>query len=269
MDVKFFLDEDIKERDITSELLLKEETAKARIIAREDCVLAGLEEAMEIFKFLELEASSSTSDGEEISKGDVVLEISGKAKSILAGERLALNFLSRMSGIASETRRLVKICQDINPDIKIAATRKTTPGFRFFEKKAVALGGGYPHRYGLDDAVLIKDNHLMFVSSVEEAVRRAKSGYGGQIEIEVENLDDALKAAHSGADIIMLDNMGMSEVKKAYNEIKKVNSTIIIEISGGITPDNILEYARHSDMISLGYLTHSIKSKDFSLEIVL
>jgi nicotinate-nucleotide pyrophosphorylase (carboxylating) len=271
MDVASFLAEDIKNSDITSEALLSEEKARAIIIAKQDCVIAGLEEAIEIFSYLGLDVKTDTGDGIKTSKGDVILMIEGRAKDILAGERLALNFLGRMSGIATETRKLVDKCNKINLDLKIAATRKTTPGFREFEKKAVVLGGGEPHRYCLDDAFLIKDNHLKLLPSIEEAVLRAKkSEYaqkGKKVEIEVENLDDAIRAVKAEADIVMLDNMSSKDAKEAYLKIKDANRDVIVEISGGVTPDNIEEYAEHADMISLGYLTHSIKAMDFSLEI--
>jgi len=272
MDVAGFLAEDIKTSDITSEALLSEEKAKAIIIAKQDCVIAGLEEAMEIFSYLKLDVNTDTNDKKKASKGDTILTIEGRAKDILAGERLALNLLARMSGIATETRKLVDRCRKINPDVKIAATRKTTPGFRAFEKKAVVLGGGEPHRYGLDDAFLIKDNHLKLVPSIQEAINRAKNSEhaqkGKKVEIEVESLGDALDAVKAGADIVMLDNFGPKEAKEAYLRIKEANSQVIVEISGGVTPENIEGYAEHADMISLGYLTHSIRAMDFSLEIV-
>jgi len=272
MDVATFLAEDIKKADITSEALLGEEKARAVIVSKMDCVIAGIEEAMEIFQFLKLVVTPKTSDGKSASKGDIILKIEGRAKNILAGERLALNFMGRMSGIATETRRLVDICRKINPNVRIAATRKTTPGFREFEKKAIVLGGGEPHRYCLDDAFLIKDNHLNLMPSIEVAVERAKNSAYGQkgkkVEIEVENLDDAQKAVFAGADIIMLDNMSPENAKNAYLKIKEINPNVVVEISGGVTPDNIEIYAEHADRISLGYLTHSIKAMDLSLEIV-
>jgi nicotinate-nucleotide pyrophosphorylase (carboxylating) len=272
MDVKGFLAEDIKTSDITSETLLSEEKVKAIIIAKQDCVVAGLKEALEIFHYFSLDVKSSIPDGKKASKGDIILTVKGRAKDILAGERLALNFLARMSGIATETRMLVDRCRKLNPNVKIAATRKTTPGFRVFEKKAVVLGGGDPHRYSLDDAFLIKDNHLKLVPSIEEAVKRAKESeyarQGKKVEIEVENMADALKAVEAGSDIVMLDNMSPNEAKEAYLRIKELKSDVMVEISGGVKPENIECYAEHADKISLGYLTHSITAIDFSLEIV-
>jgi nicotinate-nucleotide pyrophosphorylase (carboxylating) len=225
---------------------------------------------MEIFSHFELDVESDFSDGDKVSEGDIILKVTGRAKDILAGERLALNFLARMSGIATETRKLVDSCQKINSIVQVAATRKTTPGFRFFEKKAVILGGGYPHRMRLDDAFLIKDNHLKMVPSIEDAILRAKnSKYGVEgkvVEIEVETFEDAQRAAEAGADVIMLDNMDPEQAKMSFYKIKNINQDILVEISGGITPENIHEYAPAADRISLGYLTHSVSAVDFSME---
>lgn len=272
MDVEMFLSEDIETVDITSEALLGEESSHAQIMAKEDCIAAGLEEAQAIFSYLGLDVKRPVDDGESIGKGQVVLSISGRTKSILAGERLALNFITRMSGIATETKNLMEKCEKINPNVRVAATRKTTPGFRFFEKKAVKLAGGDPHRYGLSDAFLIKDNHLKMVPSIDEAVKRARESRWGRegrrVEIEVEGIKDAEDAAKAGADIIMLDNFDPEKAAEGYSAIKKINSEIMVEISGGVNPDNIEKYAACADRISLGYLTHSIRSVDFSLEIL-
>ena len=261
------LEEDIGKGDITSDALLSDENVEAKIFAKEKCVLAGLEEAKNIFEKLGVEVNAYAKDGCNIRKGAVILNLKGSVKSILAGERTALNFLSRMSGIATLTNKTVEKCRRINPDVKIAATRKTTPGFRYYEKKAVMFGGGISHRYGLYDAILIKDNHIKIVGSINECIKRAKKTRK-KIEIEVENIDDAVKATKSGADTIMFDNFTPENVKRGYEKIKKINKNIKIEVSGGITPKNITEYARYADVISLGRLTHSVKSIDFSLEIV-
>jgi nicotinate-nucleotide pyrophosphorylase (carboxylating) len=248
---------------------LSDERASAVIKVKEDCILAGLEEAKTIFEQLGLTTETVFLDGQEVLKGADVLRIEGLASAILSCERLGLNFLMRMSGIATQTKALVERCRKMNPHIRIAATRKTTPGFRYFEKKAVILGGGDPHRYRLDDAFIIKDNHLRIVGSVKEAVDRAKKGgFTKKIEIEVENLRDALEAVNAGADIIMLDNMTPKEAEETAKKIKEIKKSVIIEISGGITPNNIIDYAKFADVISLGWLTHSTKAVDFSLEII-
>jgi len=174
----------------------------------------------------------------------------------------------RMSGIATQTRDLVMRCKEINLDVVVAATRKTTPGFRYFEKKAVTLGGGFPHRYGLDSEFLIKDNHVALVGSISESVRRAKEkAKGRKVEIEVTTEEEGVEAAEAGADIIMLDNMDPDMGVKVAEKIRSI-SDASIEASGGITPDNIEGYAEYADTISLGWLTHSYRSMDFSLEVI-
>src|SRR4030067_2732718 len=175
--IQEFRREDIGSGDIASELVVPDDMmARGRILCKEDCILAGAEEASVVFKELGAKAVLVGKDGAPVKKGDVVLEVVGTARSILAGERLALNFVMRMSGIATLTRKLVDRCSNINPNIRVAATRKTTPGFREFEKKAVLLGGGDPHRAGLFDAVLIKDNNIKIAGGVEEALKRTRKG---------------------------------------------------------------------------------------------
>jgi len=264
-DIDRFLLEDLDEKgDITSEAILGDEKGVAYIISREQCILAGVEEALEIFRRVGSVAKAIKKDGEEVKPNEKIMSIEGKIKNILAGERLALNFLSRMSGIATLTHELTEKCRRKNPNIKIAATRKTTPGFRKYEKKAVAIGGGHPHRMGLYDGILIKDNHLACIS-IREAIRKARR-LGMPVEIEVENIEDAVIAAEEGADIIMLDNMKPAQAIIAVRKVRHINPDIKIEVSGGITPENIINYT-FADIISLGMLTHSVKSKDFSLEI--
>ena len=264
-----FLQEDLgKDGDITSDALFTNETARATIIAKEPCVVAGLEEAQRVFTKTGAKVTLLVKDGATVRKGTPVLNIHGTARAILKGERLALNFIGRMSGIASETRLLVDRCRKINPVVTIAATRKTTPGFRSYEKKAVILGGGEPHRYGLYDWVLIKDNHLKLVGSVTKALRQVQGKVQQKtIEIEVENEKDALAAAKRKVDVIMLDNIPPRKGEAITRKIRQINPHILIEVSGGITRDTITNYARFADRISLGALTHSVRSKDFSLEI--
>jgi nicotinate-nucleotide pyrophosphorylase (carboxylating) len=264
-----FLREDLGfQGDITSEAVVGRKSVLARVLAKGDCVVAGLEEADEIFSNSGLRSKKLAVDGSRVLAGTVVLEIRGDAKKVLAGERLALNFLMRMSGIATMTADVVKKCRKINPAIDIAATRKTTPGFRYYEKKAVVLGGGSPHRFGLFDSVLIKDNHLKLVSSIESAIGLAKKKYKNKIvEVEVEDMRQALRALKAGADIIMLDNFAPEDVEATVGKLKELNKDVLIEVSGGITPDNITRYAKWADIISLGALTHSYRSMDFSLEI--
>lgn len=269
-EIDFYLKEDLDdEGDITSNSIFTDEEGKARIVAHEQCIVAGLEEAQEVFRRLGASMEKQTEDGEEVKEEEVVATVSGKLRSILTGERLALNFICRMSGIATETRKLVEICSKVNPKVKVAATRKTTPGFRKFEKKAVEIGGGDPHRFGLYDVVLIKDNHIAGVGSINEAIQRVKSKVKGKvIEVEAQGEEDAVQAAHLGVDVIMLDNLSPSEAREITRKVKQINPHVLIEVSGGITAENITQYAPFADRISLGYLTHSIKAKDFSLEII-
>ena len=208
-------------------------------------------------------------DGDKILKNSVIAKIHGPLKSILTGERLALNFICRMSGIATETRILVDKCRKINPNVRIAATRKTTPGFRKYEKKAVIIGGGEPHRYGLYDAVLIKDNHIKAAGSIVDAINKVKNNVADKIiEVEVENEIDALAAVNAGVDEILIDNLDPKSAEILAKQIRQVNENILVEVSGGINQSNIVNYANFADRISLGYITHSIKSIDFSLDII-
>ena len=264
-----FLKEDVGPGDITSQLVVPADAkAVGHIICKAGCILAGLTEASELFSELGAEVVVSERDGKTGMKGDVVMEVRGTARQILAGERLALNLIMKMSGIATLTHELVQKCKKVNPQVRIAATRKTTPGFREFEKRAVLIGGGDPHRYGLYDAILIKDNHIAIAGGVVEALKRARKGsFTKKIEIEVESRKDALLALDNGADIIMLDNFRSAEFTKLSEELKKKRPEILIEASGGITPDNVVEYARGADIISLGWLTHSAKSVDFSMDV--
>jgi nicotinate-nucleotide pyrophosphorylase (carboxylating) len=262
------LAEDVGDGDITSDLLVGEEKGQAVITAGEDCVLAGLEEAVELFRYVGMLVETDARDGRRVTKGQAVLRLSGPLRQVLRGERVALNFLMRMSGIATMTRSLVEECQKVNSTVRIAATRKTTPGFRFYEKKAVRLGGGDPHRTRLDDGILIKDNHLTVVGSVTEAVTRAKTlSFSKKVEVEVETREQAEEAARAGADIIMLDNMSVTEAQHAFEAIKRIDKRVMVEVSGGITPQNAVSYARYADVISMGYITHSARAIQFSLHI--
>ncbi len=268
-DIDRFLKEDLGDiGDITSDALLGDEEARGFIVAREPCVVAGLAEAEEVFSRCGATMRKLVDDGVRIEGDTRVAIVDGSAKSILKAERLALNFLGRMSGIATLTRILVEVCRSVNPSVSVAATRKTTPGFRFYEKKAVVLGGGERHRMGLYDAVLIKDNHIRCVGSIEEAIKRVQRNLPDKpIEIEVESREEALKAARMGVDTIMLDNFSPMEGRVVAEEIRRINSNVRIEVSGGITPDNISLYAKFADRVSLGYITHSARSIDFSLEL--
>ena len=266
--------QDVGFEDITSTALIEPDTIiKARIISREPGITAGIELAKNIFEEFSINAHALVVDGEKIIAEDVLFEIEGDARTILALERTVLNLLMRMCGIATTTYNLVSRVHSVDPNLRVAATRKTTPGLQLLEKEAVKLGGGDTHRYRLDDCVLIKDNHIAIVGSVVDSVKRARSrvSFTKKIEIEVENMRDALEASIAGADIVMLDNMDPAEVKNVVNAIENQNlrDNILIEVSGGIGPDNIEDYACLGvDIISTGYLTHSVTALDLSLEIL-
>lgn len=263
-----YLREDLGDGDITSEALLDGEVAVAQIVCKEDCVLAGMREAEFLFCNQDLTVDCHQRDGERVSNGTVVLTVRGDAAAIFKTERLALNILMRMSGIATLVASLTERVQAVNPRVRIAATRKTTPGFRIFEKRAVRLGGGDPHRMALDDAVIIKDNHIKTVGGVTEALTRAKRvSFSKKVEIEAKTREEAVEAAKGGADIIMLDNMSPDQAREAAAAVRAADANITIEISGGITPENCIDYAPIADVISMGWLTHSVKSIDFSMNV--
>jgi len=267
-DFELFFIEDLGSKgDITSKALLSHEPGQGVILAKDDCILAGAEEAKYVFEYLGCTVHPYHKDGCKISQGTTVLHVEGPAQSILSGERLALNFLGRMSGIATLTRELVELTRPLNPQLSIAATRKTTPGFRKYEKKAVILGGGFPHRFGLYDAILIKDNHIALLGSIEKAIKKAQKNLPGvPIEIEVENMKDALLAARLKVDVIMLDNIPPDKGVLISQKIREISPELIIEVSGNITPTNIIDYV-YADRISLGWLTHSVISKNFSFDM--
>jgi nicotinate-nucleotide pyrophosphorylase (carboxylating) len=269
-DITRFLNEDLGEiGDITSNALFTNEKVKGCIFVKEDCVLAGMQEAEQVFHHTGATLTVSAHDGNILKPKTTVATVEGKATAVLSAERLALNILGRMSGIATVTRHLVQSCKAINPNVEIAATRKTTPGFRKYEKRAVEIGGGKSHRMGLYDAIMIKDNHLKIVGSIETAIKRAQQHNDGKIiEIEVETEKDALIAANHQVDVIMLDNFPSNIAMKIAQKIRQINPSIVIEVSGGITPKNITKYASYSDRISLGYITHTIRNIDFSLELI-
>jgi nicotinate-nucleotide pyrophosphorylase (carboxylating) len=268
MGLRPFLEEDVGSGDITTKTFVPDVPGKATIICEENAVVAGLEEAAEIFGLLGVSSERLVADGVRVLNGTKVMVLKGPLRGILTGERTALNFLMRMSGIATETDSIVRKIREKDPDLRIAGTRKTTPGFRAFEKKAIALGGGWPHRNGLYDMVLIKDNHILACGGVKEALERARDVPKGiKIEIEVEKIEDGVLAAMMGADIIMADHMTPSETKKLREKARSVNKSVLIEASGNITKDNVTDYAGCADIVSLGTLTHSSKAVHFSLDV--
>ncbi len=271
--VREALMEDLGFTDLTSELLVPEEAwAEAEVVAKEEGILAGIEEAKTAFELLGAEVLKALEDGSMVKPGDVVMRVRGPARALLAAERTALNFLMRMSGIATATADMVKKARSVNPKVRIAATRKTAPGLRFFDKKAVEIGGGDTHRLRLEDCILIKDNHIAIVGSVSEAVRKAREevSFTKKVEVEVSSPEEAVEAARAGADIIMLDNFTVEEVLRALRALEEegLRASVLVEASGRIGPENVADYARTGvDVISSGYLTHSAKALDFSMRI--
>ncbi|MGA2680475.1 MAG: carboxylating nicotinate-nucleotide diphosphorylase [Candidatus Bathyarchaeia archaeon] len=267
------LTDDLGLGDVTVQTLIPSNlTANAVVISKEDGVAAGIEEVTILAEYLGLKVEAKVIDGDAFKNKHVLMEISGDAQTILSSERTILNLLSRMSGIATTTRKLTEKIKKAGAKAKIAATRKSAPGLLYFDKRAVAIGGGDPHRLHLDDMVLIKDNHLAIVGSIEEAVKRAKANtsFTKKIEVEVTNVEDSLKAAKAGADIIMLDNFSPQQAKDTADTLQKAGfGSLLLEVSGGVTSGNLLEYAEAKvDIISMGELTHSVKALDISLEIV-
>jgi nicotinate-nucleotide pyrophosphorylase (carboxylating) len=271
--IKEFLREDLGYGDITSEALIPvDQMARARLFFREPGVASGLMEASIVFELLGCAVEGLAEDGDAVEPGQTLLEVKGPAAALLSGERTALNIVGRMSGIATVTARIVDEVADTSPGTRVAATRKTLPGLRDLDKRAVEHGGGDTHRFRLDDCVLIKDNHLELVPSVTEAVLRAREAvsFTKKIEVEVRSLEEAEEAALAGADIIMFDNMAPLEMRRCLAELEErgLRTGFIYEASGGITPENAADYAASGvDIISLGALTHSVRSIDVKLEI--
>ncbi len=266
--------EDVGQGDVTAAAIIPQGVkAQAEIIAKGTGVVAGIEEAIVLAETLGLKVAPDVADGQEIKSGQRLMQLSGDARTILTGERTILNMLSRMSGIATTTRRLTEKLQKAGLKTRVAATRKTALGFLYFDKKAVMIGGGDTHRLNLDDMILIKDNHLVLAGSLENALKRAEenASFSKKIEVEITKPSDAVKAAQLGADIVMFDNFAPKQIKEAVALLKKAGflGKVLLEVSGGITEENLLDYAMAEvDLISMGALTHSVKALDISLEIM-
>jgi nicotinate-nucleotide pyrophosphorylase (carboxylating) len=266
-----FLQEDVGAGDITSDnIICADMEAKAEIVCKSRfAIVCGLEEASMLFDICGCKSEILVKDGSKVVKGAVVMNVSGYARAILKAERTVLNIIMRMSGIATETRRTV----DLAKGVTILATRKTAPGLRYFDKKAVVFGGGATHRMRLDDMVLIKDNHLVLVSDLGKCIRLAKKNVGSSIKVECEvrTKEEALAAVAAEADTVMLDNFTPKQAQQTIRQIRRMGlrNKVKIELSGGINQNNIRQYSRTKpDFISLGYITHSSKTIDFSLEIM-
>ena len=266
--IRLSLLEDIGPGDITTSLLIKEDfQVQARLIAKEKFLLAGIS----IFKQVFRELSSSVSfeeffqDGDLVEKDAIICKINGSISVILKAERTALNFLQRMSGIATMTKRFVD--EVSHTKVRILDTRKTAPGMRILDKYAVRVGGGYNHRLGLFDGILIKDNHIAAVGSIKKAIELAKkqAPHTLKIEVEVENIEQLVEAIEAGADIVLLDNMEFEQIREA---VRLAKGKVLIEVSGGVRLEDVRRIAELGvDFISIGALTHSVKGVDISLEI--
>lgn len=267
--VKSALEEDLGQGDITCQCLISDQgTGKAQIIAKEELILGGIDVAALVFHTLnpEITFEKCFADGERLPTAETIATLRGKLTDLLTGERVALNFLQHLSGIATFTRRFVDAVKDYKT--KILDTRKTTPGLRALEKYAVRVGGGNNHRFGLSDGLLIKDNHIRASGGITRALQRAKSNIPPalRVEVEVKSLEEVEEALEAGAEIIMLDNMSLDSIEAAVSLIDK---RAVIEASGGVTLENVVEIARSGvDFISIGALTHSARAVDISMELI-
>ncbi len=266
------LKEDLGHGDVTTNNLVPEDLKGVGLLrAKQDLILCGIKVAEEVFRIVDSELlfTSFRKDGENIKRGEVIAEIRGKISSILKGERVALNFLQHLCGVATYTKKFVEKVQDL--PVKIIDTRKTLPGFRVLEKYAVLCGGGSNHRFGLSDGVLIKDNHIKACGSVKEALRRAKNTipHVYRLEIEVKTLKELEEALEAGVDAVLLDNMDPPTLKKAVQIAQQKAPHILLEASGGVSLENVREIAETGvDLISIGRLTHSAPAADLNLKIV-
>jgi len=280
--VRAALEEDLgRAGDLTTDAIVPAGThARAHVVARAAGRVAGLDVAAAAFRLLDpsLEVENVARDGADVEPGDVLLRVSGEARSILTAERVALNFLGHLCGIATATRDVARAVAEANPQARVVETRKTTPGLRMLQKYAVRCGGGSNHRFGLDDAVLIKDNHIALAAraagsdpkaggGVAAAIRaaRARVGHLVKVEVEVDTLEQLDEALAEGVDVVLLDNMNPATLRRA---VDRVAGRAITEASGGITPDTAPAIAAAGvDLLSIGWLTHSVKNLDVALDI--
>ncbi|MEL1134799.1 carboxylating nicotinate-nucleotide diphosphorylase [Desulfitobacterium sp. THU1] len=261
------LQEDLGTGDLSAAIFPESAWTKAKIYAKQKGTLCGLEVTKQVFKTVDaqLDVKVLAKDGEKVERGTVVIEVSGRVRSILSAERTALNFLQHLSGVASATYQAVKECEGL--PTRITDTRKTLPGLRMLQKYAVRMGGGQNHRFGLYDAVMLKDNHIAAAGGIRPAVEAARRqiGHMVKIEVECETLAQVEEAVASGSEVIMLDNMDLEEMHKA---VEMVNGRAVLEASGGIKKGSIRAVAETGvDVISIGAITHSVKALDFSLDI--
>ena len=272
--VRKFVEEDVGHGDVTTFYTVpRAMVVEAEVMAKEKGVIAGIEEALIFAEAFGVKAKALVRDGSRTRPNTRVIHFEGDAANLLTIERTLLNLLSRMSGIATHTSQLVEKIRRAGYRTVVAATRKTAPGMSYFDKKAVMMGGGDPHRWGLDDMILIKDNHIAIVGSVRQAVTRVreKASFSKRIEVEVTDLSDVLEAAKAGVDVIMLDNFTPNQAQKAVDLLKanKLRNKVLVEASGGVTGQTLIKYAKAGvDIVSLGEITQNFKALDLSLEIV-
>jgi nicotinate-nucleotide pyrophosphorylase (carboxylating) len=268
-EVEAFIEEDLGYDDVSC-TIVPDRPVEAVIFTKETCVIAGINEAKSILCYFGIQAETEYKNGDLLKAGETIFRLKGGAVPILRAERLTLNFLAHLSGIATLTRQCVDAVKKHSSSTRVACTRKTTPGIRKFEKLAVIAGGGDPHRFNLSDSVMIKDNHIKLLG-IQAAIEAAKkTGFTRKIEVEVESAEDAVLAAALGVDIIMLDNMQPEKIIQTLKILqeKGLRSSVLIEASGGISQENLEAYAKTGvDVISMGSLIHKSNWIDMSLEI--
>ena len=271
-EIERFLQEDISNGDVTSDLFIDSNSiSNAQILSREPGILSGRKELTQIFDHFKIKSDWLFQDGGYFDSNTEIVKLNGLSKSLLLSERVSLNLLGHMSGIATSTNHAVTITKKISPNTNISATRKTLPGLRKYEKYSVIVGGGLPHRYDLNEMILIKDNHYKLITNLKESINAAryKIDSNKKIELEVDSLESALNAVDLDVDIILLDNMTPEDISKFISKIKSISKPPLTEASGGINLSNLESYASTQvDIISMGMLTHSSKSIDFSLQIL-
>ncbi|MCG3222278.1 MAG: carboxylating nicotinate-nucleotide diphosphorylase [Candidatus Heimdallarchaeota archaeon] len=268
-DIKKWLAEDISFWDITTSLLDKK-TAKGKIYSKQEGVIAGTQIAKRVFELMGAEFESLVKDGQHVDKKTQIASVKGDVHSLLQAERLALNLLGRMSGIATQTATMIEKARSVNSTIRICATRKIVPGLSKYDKFAITIGGGDTHRFNLSDMILLKENHLSMFGSITEAIEKAKekTSFSKKVEVEVQNEEQVLEAVEAGADIVMLDNFSPVQAKIIIPKIKEIDPKILIELSGNINLDNLEMYSlKGVDLISSGSLTHSVKNFDLTMLI--
>ena len=262
--------EDVGTGDVTTMSVVPEaHTSTGKIVAKAGGVIAGMDIARAVFTEIEpgVSFTPKVADGDSVEAGDVIALVEGPTRGILTGERVALNFLQRLSGIATSTASFAAALR--GSGTRVLDTRKTTPGLRALEKYAVRVGGGVNHRHGLYDMILIKDNHIAAAGVIAEAVNRARTAYPDlKLEVETRTLNEVEQAVNAGADRIMLDNMAPAQLEKAIAAVRSGSRSIEVEISGGVTPETVGSLAGlGAEFVSVGALTHSVRALDMSLEL--